>query len=90
MNLRERILSAALAVFVCATGIAIVDSKHRSRMLFKQGRELQVLIDDSRVQWGRLQIEESTLARYGRIEDIASNKLRMISPLNKDVRVVFR
>lgn len=78
-----------LSVAALATAFAVVSSKHNSRMLFKQTRVLQDLIDQANVEWGRLQIEESTLARYGRIEELASGELNMVSPAHESIRTVI-
>ncbi len=85
---RDLLLVLVLAVATFATAFAVVHSKHTSRMLFKQTRALQGLIDQANIEGGRLQIEESTLARYGRIEALASKELEMISPAHEDIRTV--
>lgn len=77
-----------LAAATFATAFAVVHSKHASRMLFKQSRALQDLIDQAYVEGGRLQIEESTLARYGRIEELAVDELGMVSPAHDAIRTV--
>jgi len=85
---RNLLIVVFLAIATFATAFAVVHSKHTSRMLFKQSRALQDLIDQASVEGGRLQIEESTLARYGRIEELANNELNMISPAHEDIRTV--
>ena len=59
-------------------------------MLFKKTRALNEAIDRANVDWGRLQIEESTLGRYGRIEDIASSKLGMRLPDHEQIETVLK
>ena len=85
---RDLLIVLCLAIATFATAFAVVHSKHTSRMLFKQSRALQDLIDQANVEGGRLQIEESTLSRYGRIEELASTELEMISPAHEDIRTV--
>ena len=68
----------ALSVFVSAIGV--VYSIHESRKLFMQLQSMQAQRDEMDVEWGRLQLEQSTWATDARIEDLASRKLDMIIP----------
>lgn len=68
----------ALSVFISAVGV--VYSVHESRKLFVQLQSLQAQRDEMDVEWGRLQLEQSTWATDARIEDLASRKLDMIIP----------
>lgn len=68
----------ALAVFVSAIGV--VFSVHKSRKLFVQLQSLQAARDAMDVEWGRLQLEQSTWATDARIEELAANKLDMSIP----------
>ncbi len=87
-NLRTVVICLAVVNIVSALGV--VYSKHSSRMLFKKTRSLSESIDRAKVDWGRLQIEESTLARYGRIEAIASEELRMRMPEHNEIKTVIK
>lgn len=69
-----------LAVGVFASAIGVVYSIHQSRKLFVQLQSLQAQRDEMEVEWGRLQLEQSTWATDARIEDLASRKLDMIIP----------
>ena len=40
------------------------------------------------VQWGRLQLEQSTLVTHSRIEKTAKEKLKMVTPEYKDILIV--
>lgn len=69
-----------LAVAVFASAIGVVYSIHQSRKLFVQLQSLQALRDEMDVEWGRLQLEQSTWATDARIEELARRKLDMIIP----------
>jgi len=75
---KAALLLLAVAVFVSALGV--VYSIHQSRKLFVQLQALQGQRDEMDVEWGRLQLEQSTWATDARIEDLASRKLDMIIP----------
>ena len=79
-----------LVVVNLVTALGIVHTKHQSRMHFKELRIVQKAIDDANIEWGRLQIEEGTLARFGRIEDLASRKLNMRMPEHREIKMVVK
>ncbi|OED40674.1 cell division protein FtsL [Chromatiales bacterium (ex Bugula neritina AB1)] len=85
-----RLVVGFLLVFNVATALGIVYNKHESRMLFKSMRTIQEGIDQANIEWGRLQIEESTLARFGRIEEIASSRLGMHMPEHGEIKTVLK
>jgi len=87
-NLRAVIV--CLVVMNVVTALGVIYSKHHSRMLYKKTRALSEAIDRARVDWGRLQIEESTLARYGRIEEIAIKELGMRMPEHDQIKTVIK
>jgi cell division protein FtsL len=79
---------AILACAVVATAITCVYARHESR---KQFTQLQVLIaerDTLEVEWGKLQIEQSTLSNHGRVEQLARTKMKMHNPVPAEIRMV--
>ncbi len=89
MNNLRTVVVCLLAINI-VTAFGVVYSKHNSRMLFKQTRVLSSAIDRANVDWGRLQIEESTLARFGRIEELATQKLNMRLPEHGEIKTVIK
>ena len=85
-----RIVIGFLLAFNVATAMGIVYTKHESRMVFKSMRAMQEGIDQAKIEWGRLQIEESTLARFGRIEEIATTRLGMRMPEHGEIKTVLK
>ena len=80
------ILLLAGAVF--ASAITLVYTRHESRKLFVEMQSLQQVRDRLDVDWGRLQLEQSTWATHGRIERLARDRLDMITPSAGAVIVV--
>lgn len=82
-----RISTLLFAVLVmCALGL--VGSQHQARKLFV---ELQAEQDHTRaleIEFGQLQLEQSTWATHSRIESVASRELKMRVPPVARVRVV--
>jgi cell division protein FtsL len=81
-------LNLALALILAVCALAVVTARHQARKLFvelqaaeKQGRDLDI-------EWGRLQLEQSTWAMHARIEEIARGQLRMAVPEVKRIHVL--
>lgn len=88
---RQRVLVAAvLAAAVMASAVAVVYARHESRRLFIELQSLYEVRDDLNVDWGRLQIERSTWASLGRVEQMAGDKLEMRVPDPAAVVIVER
>lgn len=66
-----------LIIVVLASALGVVYSTHYSRKLFVELTELKQTRDEMNVEWGQLQLEQSTWATHGRIEELARKKLDM-------------
>lgn len=77
---RAYVLIAVLAVAVMASAIASVYAKHEARKLFTELQALSTERDRMEVDWGRLQIEQSTWSTYGRVEQMAREQMNMHTP----------
>lgn len=81
-------LNFILFAIVICSALGIVTTQHRARKLYI---ELQQLQDQSRqydIEWGQLQLEQSTWAMHARIEQIATGHLRMQVPEVSRIQVV--
>jgi cell division protein FtsL len=67
-----------LAVIACALGV--VTSQHKARKLFVELQQEQERAQEMDVEWGQLQLEQSTWAAPVRVEKIAMQKLQMQQP----------
>lgn len=67
-----------LIVVICALGV--VTSQHRARKLFQGLEGEQERARQLDVEYGQLQLEMSTWATHPRIEKIARDRLRMVTP----------
>jgi cell division protein FtsL len=79
---------AALFALSFVTALGAVYSKHHSRKLYIGLHALQQARDDLNVDWGRLQLEQSTWATHTRIEEVAREKLHMILPISGGTVIV--
>ncbi len=73
-------LNLILLLIVVACSIGTVASNHRARKLVTEIERETTRMRELDVEWGQLQLEQSTWASHARIESIARDKLRMKVP----------
>lgn len=81
-------LNLLLALILIACALGVVTSQHKARKLFVELQQEQELGRKLELEWGQLQLEQSTWAAHARIEKIASGHLRMRAPTSSRVQVV--
>jgi len=88
--LRNMLLTSLLVLAVLGSALSAVYAKHQARKLFV---ELDTLVnerDQLEMDWGRLQIEQSTWANHSRVEQLAREQLSMRSPEPGDIKLVVQ
>ena len=83
-----RLLVACLWVAVLASSLGVVYGKHEARNRFNELQKLTKERDELDIEWGQLQLEQSTWATHGRVERVARDELRMVIPQATDLRIV--
>lgn len=78
----------ALWLAVLASSLGVVYAKHEARNRFNELQRLTHERDELDIEWGQLQLEQSTWATHGRVERLARDELRMIIPQANDLRIV--
>lgn len=81
-------ITAVLGIAVICSAIAGVYARHESRKQFGALQQLIAERDELAVEWGQLQIEQSTWSTHSRVERLARQKMGMRSPAAQDVLVV--
>ncbi|MEO6563027.1 MAG: cell division protein FtsL [Nitrosospira sp.] len=77
-----------LILILVACALSVVTSQHKARKLFVDLEKEQELARQLAVEWGQLQLEQSTWAMHTRIEKIATGQLHMQVPDASRVQVV--
>jgi len=85
---KARSLCGVLAVAVVTTAIVCVFARHESRKQFSLLQQLTTQRDALEVDWGRLQIEQSTWSTHARVESLARKKMGMRSPAPDEIKVI--
>lgn len=73
-------LNFILLLLALACALSTVSANHRARKLFVELDREQNRMRDLDVEWGQLQLEQSTWAGHARVEKIAREKLGMRAP----------
>ena len=90
-NARQPFLLVFVVAMVCvASAMALVYTKHESRKLFIELEGLTRERDELNIEWGQLQIEQSTWATHARIERVALEELSLVRPEATDIYVIER
>jgi cell division protein FtsL len=83
-----RIALAVLWVAVLVSALGVVYGKQEARNSFNELQKLTTQRDDLDIEWGQLQLEQSTWATHGRVERFAHDELGMVTPAATDLRIV--
>ena len=88
---REPVLWVFVFAAVCVvSALALVYTKHEARTLFVELERLTRERDELNIEWGQLQIEQSTWATHARIEQVATEDLELTRPGATDIYVIER
>jgi cell division protein FtsL len=91
MKRQQPFLLVFVFALVCVvSGIAVVYTKHESRKLFVELEQLTQERDELNIEWGQLQIEQSTWAQHARIEQVAAEELALVRPEATEIFVIER
>ncbi len=82
---RFNLVLLAIAV---ACALSVVTSQHKARKLYGELQKEQELARQLDIEFGQLQLEQSTWAMHGRIENVASGYLKMRVPTPARVQMV--
>jgi cell division protein FtsL len=81
-------LNVALLIVLVVCALSLVTSRHQSRKLFVELEREQAQARNYDIEYGQLQIEQSTWAMPARVEKIARERLRMQLPAAGRVEVM--
>ena len=90
MKQQPFLLVFVFAVVCVLSAMALVYTKHESRKLFVELEGLTAERDELNIEWGQLQIEQSTWANHARIERVAAEELSLARPTSTEINVIER
>ncbi len=81
-------LDAFFLALVVASALGVVAAQHQARKLFSELEREQARARGLEVEWGQLQLEQSTWAGHVRVERMARDALGMRAPAPGQLIVV--
>lgn len=85
---QSMLLHALLASLLLLSSVGLVYVQHRHRALYVELQSLERERDSLDVEWGKLQLEQSTWATHERIESLARKRLGLrVPPISETVLV---
>lgn len=85
---QSMLFQALLALLLLLSAVALVYVQHHHRALYVELQSLERERDSLEVEWGKLQLEQSTWATHERIESLARERLGLrVPPINETVLV---
>jgi len=81
-------LNALLLVAVEMCALSVVTSQHKARKLYIELQKEKEQAQQMEVEWGQLQLEQSTWATPARVEKVAARQLGMQLPSNGQVQFI--
>jgi cell division protein FtsL len=90
MKVLGGIFMLILLAATLSSAIAVVWTRHESRVLFVELTRLQNVRDDLNIEYGKLELEQATWAEPRRVDDESRQKLGMVNPKPQDIQLVRR
>ncbi|MEE8343913.1 MAG: cell division protein FtsL [Woeseiaceae bacterium] len=84
------LLIAVFVAVLAVSALAVIYTKHDSRKLFVELENLTTERDELNIEWGQLQIEQSTWATHARIERLAIEEMSLVRPQSGEIYVIER
>lgn len=88
MPTNRHLLNGLLLVLVILASLGTVTAQHQARKSFIALQQEKKRAQQMEVEWGQLQLEQSTWATPARIEKIAAQHLQMQLPKSGQVKFI--
>ncbi|MFN0315556.1 MAG: cell division protein FtsL [Burkholderiales bacterium] len=82
-------VTAVLLAILLSSAAGLVTSQHQARKLYAELEREQQTTKQIEVEWGQLQIEQSTFSMHSHIEKVAASRLRMATPAGQQVQMLY-
>ena len=86
--MKSYMVPVSLTLLVIISALSVVYVKHENRKHFVELQGLQKQRDAMNIEWGQLQLEQSTWATQSRIERLARKRLGMVNVPQDKVMIV--
>ena len=80
-------LNLILFLLLIIIALGMVTSQHKARKLYFELQQQQDAAKQYAIEWGQLQLEQSTWANPARVDTLARTRLGLIAPPHDRVRI---
>lgn len=87
-RMRQIVALMLLSGAIVMSAMAAIYAKHEARKSFTELQRLQIERDEMEIEWGQLQIEQSTWSTYGRVEQLARKDMQMREPETEQMTLI--
>ena len=88
LSAHQTITPLLLLLLAIISALGVVASQHKARKLFISLQQEKEMAQQMEIEWGQLQLEQSTWAMPARVEKIAAAKLHMQLPKGGQVQFI--
>ena len=88
LSAHQTITPLLLLLLAIISASGVVASQHKARKLFISLQQEKEMAQQMEIEWGQLQLEQSTWAMPARVEKIAAVKLHMQLPKGGQVQFI--
>ncbi len=88
MKRSRKVMLVLLTLAVLISAIAVVHSKYRSRLLFRELKKLDAEIDEVDIEWEQLLLEQGAWRTPMQIEASARKQLNMRMPRADEIVII--
>lgn len=82
---KQAILPGLLVLLLIIVAIGVVFTKHASRVLHAKSQAQNITHDNLNNEWNQLLLEQATWTSGLRVEKVASEQLKMITPTKVEI-----
>lgn len=82
-------LHLLLLFMVIVSALSVVTSQNKARKLYTALQKEDDRAQQMEVEWGQLQLEQSTWAMSARVEKVAVNQLKMQLPESQQIQFIY-
>lgn len=87
-TMQQRLFVGALVVLLLFSAFSVIYLKDLSRRLFIRYQQLQTLQAQNETEWNKLLLEKGAWSTQARIQYLATERLNMITPTDKQIKII--
>lgn len=85
---KQQLVIGVMVVLLLFSAFSVIYLRDLSRRLFIQYQTLQQAQTHNEIEWNKLLLEEGAWSTQARIQYLASQRLKMITPQPRDIKIV--